>query len=149
MNVGACTFTSTAHQGDCLTLFYAHTYSYQYSTIMAITGYEAIAMIDFNEVTITTVCITCKGYNARSSRHNWCTIVIRNIYSFVECTDSARYRVYTATKWRGNNALARPDTWCSVIRNTTRASREVNGLHSHKILRPTITKDITHCIEAN
>ena len=149
MNVSACTFTSTAHQGNCLTLFYAHTYGYQYSTIMTITGYEAVAVVDFNEVTITTICISCKGYYARSSSYNWCTIVICNIYPFVEGTDSARYRVHTATKWRGNNALARPDTWCSVIRNTTRTSREVDRLHSHKVLRTTISKDITHCIEAN
>ena len=149
MNVGACTFTSTTHQGNCLTLFYAHPYGYQYSTIMAITCYEAIAMVDFNKIAVTALCITCKGYNASSGSHNWCTIVIRNIYPFMERTDSARYRVHTATKWRGNNALARPNTWRSVIANTTRASGEVDGLHSHKVLRTTIAKDVTHCIEAN
>lgn len=71
MNVGTRTFTSTTHQGYGLTLFHAHPYRYQYGTIMAITSNKAIAMIDFNEVTITAACISCKGYHPAAVATIW------------------------------------------------------------------------------
>ena len=65
----------------------------------------------------------------------------------MERTNSTCHRVYAATKWRCNNALARPDAWCRTVHSTTRTSGEVDGLQCHQVLCTTIAKDVAHRIE--
>ena len=123
--VCAGTFTSTTHKGNDLTLFNAHTWCNKDGTIMTITSYKSITMIDFYKVTITTFSVACKCYGTRCSSNDRCAIIIGNIKAFMECASSTGYRIDTTTKRRCNNALTWPNTWCCTISITTRTSRVV------------------------
>ena len=145
----ASTFTSAAHKGDDLALFYGHARCNENGAIVAIASHKSVAVIDFYEITITSFGVACKCHGTRCSSNDRCAVIVSDIDTFVECASSTGHRIDTSAIRGCNNTLTWPDAWRCTIRISTRTCGVVQLLQCSDVLSPTITQDVSHRVEAN
>ena len=98
--------TGAAHQRNGIALVNMHARMNQYNRRMTIQGFKAVAVVNFNKITIATIRVTghfdCTGCRSHDRR----TVIVGNIDTGMEFTTAAN-RIRTITERRRNNTFNR------------------------------------------